>query len=376
MRLLDRYLLRELLIPLGFCLCGFLIFWVAFDLFGNLGEYQNRHLHAWDVVVLYVVETPEFLVLVLPIALLLALLYTLTNLARYHEITAIRAAGVSLGRICLPYLLVGIFFSLGLFGLNEFWVPDTARMANQILLSRTSGAAADREEQPLFTLRNERDNRVWVIQSYNLRTDRMTGVQITWTPPDGSLWTLEAAHGAYRNNVWMFYGNVQEHCASNGPSSFAVLVADTNRLAKPDFTETPQDFKNENDFNQRFQRAVGQDGKPPEVPVSVILEYLRLHPHVNPSQRSWLFTELHGRLATPWTCLVVVLIAVPFAAASGRRNVFMGVASSIGIVFAFYVVQRLSLALGTGGFVPSWLAAWTPNLSFGAVGMWLMARVR
>ena len=32
MRLLDRYLLRELLVPLGYCLGGFLIFWISFDL--------------------------------------------------------------------------------------------------------------------------------------------------------------------------------------------------------------------------------------------------------------------------------------------------------------------------------------------------------
>ena len=72
------------------------------------------------------VKTPEFLVVVLPIALLLALLYTLTNHARHHEITAIRAAGVSLWRLCLPYLAVGFAASLALFALNELCVPDSA----------------------------------------------------------------------------------------------------------------------------------------------------------------------------------------------------------------------------------------------------------
>ena len=44
MRLLDRYLLRELLVPLLYCLAGFQIFWTAFDLFGNLKDYQAREL--------------------------------------------------------------------------------------------------------------------------------------------------------------------------------------------------------------------------------------------------------------------------------------------------------------------------------------------
>src|SRR3989442_4414851 len=98
MRLLDRYLLRELLVPLGYCLSGFLIFWVAFNLFSEMGEFQDNKLHGGDILQYYVMRVPEFLVIVLPIALLLALLYTLTSLARHQEITAIRAAGVSMWR--------------------------------------------------------------------------------------------------------------------------------------------------------------------------------------------------------------------------------------------------------------------------------------
>ena len=111
MRLLDRYLLRELLIPLGYCLGGFLICWIAFDLITSLNWYQENHLNVHDVAELYLAKLPELLVLILPFALLLALLYTLTNHARYNELTAIRAAGVSLLRICLPYLAVGLLLS-------------------------------------------------------------------------------------------------------------------------------------------------------------------------------------------------------------------------------------------------------------------------
>src|ERR1700704_1477006 len=142
MRLLDRYLLRELLIPLGYCLCGFLIFWVFSDLFTSLADFQKKKLLPWDIAEYYLVSTPEFLVVVLPVALLLALLYALTNHARHHEITAIRAAGVSLWRLCLPYFAVGFLAAIALFVLNEYCVPDGAEWANAILsrrLPKTAG---------------------------------------------------------------------------------------------------------------------------------------------------------------------------------------------------------------------------------------------
>ena len=68
---------------------AFLIFWIAFDLFSELNHFQERNLLVSDIAELYVVKIPDFLVLILPVALLLALLYTLTNHARHHELTAI-----------------------------------------------------------------------------------------------------------------------------------------------------------------------------------------------------------------------------------------------------------------------------------------------
>ena len=99
MRLLDRYLLRELLVPLFYCLVGFQIFWLAFDLFGNLQAYQDHNLDWRKIIEITLLRVPNFLNTVLPIALLLALLYTLTNLVRHNELTAMRSAGVSLARI-------------------------------------------------------------------------------------------------------------------------------------------------------------------------------------------------------------------------------------------------------------------------------------
>src|SRR5688500_3659335 len=118
MRLLDRYLLRELCVPLIYCLVGFLIFWVSFDLFDELEDFQKAQLGIDDIARYYLVKTPELLVTVLALALLLALLDALTTHARHNEMVAMRAAGLSLARISMPYLAVGVLLSLVLFYLN------------------------------------------------------------------------------------------------------------------------------------------------------------------------------------------------------------------------------------------------------------------
>jgi lipopolysaccharide export LptBFGC system permease protein LptF len=166
---------------------------------------------------------------------------------------------------------------------------------------------------------------------------------------------------------------VREFREAADPNDAPVPVARTNVLAMPEFSETPEEINSEIKIQESM--TIGTTKKA-DVPIRDILNYLRLHPTPSRGYQFWLYTKLEGRLAAPWTCVVVVLIAIPFGAAGGRRNVYVGVASSIIICFAYFVLLQLGLALGTSGRLPAWLAAWLPNMSFGLAGLWLTARVR
>ena len=375
MRLLDRYLLRELLIPLGYCLCGFMLFWLSSDLFVKLGEFQKKGLVARDIAEYYLVSLPEFLVLVLPIALLLAMLYTLTNHARHQEITAIRAAGVSLWRLTVPYFGVGLVASLALFAVNELWVP---RAMNGRRQSRSGTSPRTRTLRAAMSIAmlcfdNTRDGRHWVIGLYNTETGEMKEPRVYPIKPDGSKpWELRAEQARRVDGVWTFYNALafKEAAETNSPP---VPILQTNVLAVPEFKETPEEINSEIKISDSMTMRAARRA---DVPIKDLLNYLRIHPYPSRDRWYWLHTKLQGRLAAPWTCLVVVLIAIPFGAAGGRRNVFVGVASSIVICFIYFVLQQLGLALGTSGRVAPWLAAWFPNLSFGLAGLWMTARIR
>jgi lipopolysaccharide export system permease protein len=373
MRLLDRYLFRELLTPLVFCLGGFLIFWISFDAFNSLSDFQEAKLRALDIFEYYLATAPEFLVTILPVVLLLALLYTLTNHARHNEITAMRAAGMGLWRICLPYLFVGLAASAVSFGLNEWGMPRGADWADRIM-SRYVPKAEDVRKQTVirkFCFDNTRGHRQWLIGEYHIKTAEMLKPQVDWTLPDGSILRLYADRAIRTNRVWTFF-NVDQYSQANATAQMLPSLR-TNVLAIPELDEKPAEIRSEIKISlyetQRRTRKA-------DIPLMDIWGYLRLHPQPQRAVSGWLFTKLHGRLAAPWTCLVVVLIAIPFGAASGRRNLFFGVAGSIFICFTYFVIQQVGLALGSGGHLPAWLAAWLPNLIFGLMGLVLTARVR
>jgi len=371
MRLLDRYLFRELFASLVYCLGGFMIFWISYDLFTGLEEMQERKLHLLDVLEYVAMMVPEYFVTVLPVSLLLALLYTLTHLARHNEITAMRAAGVNLWRLSAPYFLVGCLASIALFVLNEFCVPRSTDWANHIL-NRYVQKPDDFEGQNHFTgFVNAREHRLWQWSAYHVRTAEMLNPNVSWSLPNGALQQLKADRAIFTNGAWTFFG-VQEFRQAS-VSAPLLPSRQTNVVAMPQFTETPKEIESEIKISN-YQSLRGS--RKADIPLAEILAYVKLHPQPSREDSAWLFTQLHERLAAPWTCLVVVLIAIPFGAASGRRNLFVGVAGSIFICFAFFVLQRVGLALGLSGWLPAWLAAWLPNLIFGVTGLWMTARVR
>ncbi len=383
MRLLDRYLLRELITPLAYCLSGFLTFWISFDLFSELDNFQKEKLGVAEVARYYGFKIPEFVVLILPITLLLALLYSLTNHARHNELTATRAAGVSLMRLSAAYLAVGLLLSIGLFVLNESWVPKASQKAEAIVSGThlSDRSAGHGRWHYNLSFRNARDGRIWAIGAYNIDTFEMHNPQIEWSLPDESRRTLIATNAVRLNGVWVFQEVVELTYPAVVPTNVFLstnVVAHqmhTNILEVPEFSETPEQIQSEIKISRLSSVTAAKEV---QLSITEILDYLHLHPDLTPrdSQHRMLHTQLQGRLAAPWTSLVVVLIAIPFGAATGRRNVYVGVASSIFIAFAYFMLLKLGLALGTGGYVPPWLAAWSPNILFAGTGLLLTRRVR
>ncbi|SVC28360.1 uncharacterized protein METZ01_LOCUS281214, partial [marine metagenome] len=181
MRLLDRYLLRELFVPLAYCLVGFQIFWTAFDLFSRMDVYQNAKMSSGEIARYYLLQTPELLTTVLPIALLLALLYALTNHARHNELVAMRAAGVSLARLSVPYFVVAALLGGGLFLVTEFIAPKATAEATRMVAAK---GETNSEWLVNLDFRDDSKNQSWHIKRYNPTTGEMEQPVVDWKERD------------------------------------------------------------------------------------------------------------------------------------------------------------------------------------------------
>jgi lipopolysaccharide export system permease protein len=106
--------------------------------------------------------------------------------------------------------------------------------------------------------------------------------------------------------------------------------------------------------------------------VPELREYLHFNSDFPPTLLAPFRTHFQYRLALPWTCLVVVCIAAPLGIGYSRRGVLSSVASAVILVFSNNFLVHLFLALGEGDRVPGWIAAWTPNILFAGIGLYLL----
>src|SRR5579859_7809340 len=169
MRLHDRYFFRELLMPLTTCLGAFMMIWVSFSFGLDAQPMREAKLHFFDSLEYVLATTPAFFVLLMPFLLLFAMLWALTQLSRHNEITALRAAGVSLWRICLPYFAVGLAATLLFFAINELLVPKCERWSEQILSRHVKKQVTDKTKT-VFTnvgFLNGREQRNWKIGQFD-----------------------------------------------------------------------------------------------------------------------------------------------------------------------------------------------------------------
>ena len=347
--------------------------WVSFFFFTKLDEMREAKLHALDVVEYCLASLPEFFLLVLPVLLLLALLYALTHHARHNEITALRAAGVGLWRLCAPYFVVGLLASGIYFALNELAVPRCQEWTKEILTRHVKNQS-DAKVKTRFTsvdFDHARARRHWHIIEFDTKTGVAINPYVRWWLPDGSGRQIVAERGVFTNGAWVFV-NAQMLRLKNVKENWRAQFS-TNALVMPEFDETPEQIA----LDIKFSDAGGlMSTRSASIPLVDLWPYLRKHTELSGKDAANWRTKFHARIAAPWTCLVVVLMAIPFGAQSGRRNLFFGVAGSIFICFAFFVLQAVCFAFGMSGILPGWLAAWLPNVFFATAGIVLTWRVR
>src|SRR6266705_1462016 len=108
MRLLDRYVIRNFLQVYLYCIAGFISIWLIFDISDIFSSFIEEQIGLRLVAHYYANQVPQIFIILLPVSLLLALLFTLGRMSRANEIVSMLTAGISLPRVLFPLIGIGL----------------------------------------------------------------------------------------------------------------------------------------------------------------------------------------------------------------------------------------------------------------------------
>jgi LPS export ABC transporter permease LptG len=361
MRLLDRYVLQNFLIPFFYSTCGFLAIWLVFDLSDKGHDFIEAHVKLKTLAYFYLTQFPQILVICLPVGLLLALLYSLSRMSRSNEIISMLTAGRSVLRVMFPLFIFGVFIAGFSLALNYQLAPHSDQTRKVLMDEITTGHNhTDDVEQELF--RNRQDARTWLVESIQKKQYTLRGIDISQQDADGNVITKwYADRGVFNpdDKTWTFTRGKEVNFDKDGN----VLNEDDTWL---------HGSKRISGWSETVWRIVSTNDDPQDLSVPELREYLANNSDFPEVRLAPFRTHLWYRFAVPFQCLVVIFIAAPLGIVYSRRGVLAGVATCIFIFFAMGFVEKLFLALGKGDRIPASLAAWGSNIVFSLVGFYLL----
>lgn len=361
MRVLTKYILREVMqhALLGGALFTFVLF--IRDL-GRILELVVRGSASMQAVALVFFYTlPSTLILTIPMTVLVGILLGLSRLSADSEVTAMRAAGFGvLQFVGVVSIAASGAFALGL--VNSLYVAPNSAAALLRLESTLKTSQASFEVQPRVFYE---DFKNYVLYVQDTRPQQGSSL---WKhvfladlsqPATPHITTAEQAivqagpHGALELH---FRDGSQHEISSRDPNQYDISTfTDTNT---PIQTGEQQDLK------------IGHA----DTPLVAMSLHDLWHRRYEPQGRLFLI-ELNKRFSYPVACMVLMLVGVPLGLSSRRGGKSTGFVLTVMLVFVYYFISSVGVALARQGKVSAGVGVWSANVLFALAGILLLRQM-
>lgn len=370
MKLLDRYIARQILVSAFYAVAVIIVILVLGNVFKEiLRELAKRpDVGLWFVMKFILLVIPVSLSLAIPFSFLTAILLVFGRLSADSEFVSMRMAGLSMWRICLPVGLIAILFT-GICG----WVN----------LSVTPWAKTQMEGLKASLFNQMRRDPMMIFPDHQVMSD-LPDHLVFARKEDGILKGLQLVK--MENYVPQAVVIAREACVSvdldsDNPEMLLDMV-DVNVMAKGDegdFMDSSQPaYMGEapfgvsiEEFKQRGESAMN---KPDNLSLARLVERAR-DPSLESEVRAECRTELNRRFAFSVSCLTFALIGVPLGITAQRRESTAGFMLSMGIAVTYYAMLNVADMMKEREEMYPHVLVWVPNVLFLSLGFQMFRRL-
>ena len=361
MRIIVDYMLKEFLRYFFLLLSIFTFIYLLIDFLDHIDNFIDYKSRWFEIAEYYLYKTPFIILQMSSISVLLAVIITFAVMHRHNEITALKASGISVFRVTIPFILLGLFISLANFVLAEGLVPAANVRVNQLwryeMRHEESRAQAVSEARYKGWYRAERA--IYNVRRFRDKPGVIEGVSLYFFDEEFKLTRrVDAQRGVYQDGMWTFYSGTDK------------TIGDKGHFKTADFEEKqillqvkPEDFQYE-------EKTADQMGL---AELDAFIAQLKREGYDTTYYR----IDRQVKFSLPFVCTVLILIAIPLTLRQNREAVMArGAAIGVGVAFAYLAFFAISRSLGHSQTLPIVLAAWLPNIVFSLTGAYLLVTLR
>ena len=355
----DLHILRRLTTGFLFLLMILIVFFIVLHYVEYIDDFMDRGASMAQVFGVYYPNLiPDIIRLTTPLALFLACVYLTGKLAQEYQLLALHTSGVSLRRLLLPYLVVGILAAAFLFAFGGWVVPKS----NQIVIDYEQQFLKDAPRQVDVT-DIHRQNRPGSILSVGYYDRKARTAHRVTLLRYGSRQRLEHRIDAGRMSwndslsLWRMHDVIERSFSPERQDHVQRRELDTLLQVLPrDLARTERDIESmtipeAREYLASLRRSGVQEVSRPEVSYYSMFSY-------------------------PVAAVVVVLLSVPLSSVRRRRGQAIQLAIGLFVAFIYLALLKISEPLGYAGALPPLVASWLPHLAFAVVALVLMATSR
>jgi len=366
MNLLDRYVGRSVLVAAMYGVFVLSVVLVLGNIFKELLDLLiNRDVPLRYVLLFMLYVLPFSLTFTVPWGFLTAVLLVFGRMSADNEMIALRACGVSLLRICLPVLAVGILLSLFTLWINTSVAPraEQAMRDSIATMARSNPSALFVPDEVVSQFRGKK------IFVGGKQGDTLSDLTII----EQNEW------GAPQRITYARSGRIT---ADEGKGALMLELQDAK-------FEQRKDGEENNFGGIRHGISVGEATV--EIPLEDLVdEGLRNRPlrsYTLAELRDYLptvselprrvavLTEMSKRLSMSVACVAFALVAMPLGITAQRKETSVGFGISLALAFGYFFFVVLAEMLRDDAGAYPYFLLWIPNLLFVGIGTWLLLRL-
>ncbi|MBN2053354.1 LPS export ABC transporter permease LptG [bacterium] len=362
MKIISRYLLKELLAPFTMGLFTFTFVMLTNAIIRLMDLLITKGVGIDRIAWLFLLSIPHILVLTIPMSVLLAILVAFGRLSHDSEITAMKASGISVMQMMKPVMLFAFAAWILTSVLFIVILPETNSALRQLRFDiiRTRSNLAIKTH----VFNDDFDDLVLYVEDVERATGRMKNVFISslLNKEEPEIIIAKSAiklplPGQERMILRLEDGFIHS-IPNNNPSKYSINPFKTYDISL-DMLLLKGSSVNKGDreltIRELLEKAAAreQDGR-----------------NAGPQ-----WVEIQKKFSIPFACFVFALLGVPLGITSRRSGKSVGFAISIGLFIVYYIFLAGGEGLGDEGTVPAWLAMWAPNLILSVIGCYLLFKI-